>query len=116
MQLDTKPSCRLSLLGEQPQTQQQRIAANEALFRRANELLRLRYEELRLDTEPLPFICECGDERCTRTVTVTLDEYRDVRRHPRRYVIVPGHELPDAENVVDEESDYSVVEKHTVEG
>jgi hypothetical protein len=100
----------------QPQTQQQRIAANEALFRRANELLRLRYEELRLDSERLPFICECGDERCTQTVTLTLDEYRDLRRHSRRYVVVPGHELAGAEDVVDEETDYNIVEKHTVEG
>jgi len=103
-------------LGEQPQTQQQRIAANEALFRRANELLRLRYEELRLDSERLPFICECGDERCTETLTLTLDEYRDVRRHPRRYVIVPGHELTESEDVVEEDDDYSIVEKHAVEG
>lgn len=101
---------------DQPQTQQQRIAANEALFRRANELLRLRYEDLRLDSERLPFICECGDERCTRTVTLTLDEYGDVRRHSRRYVVVPGHELAGAEDLVEEETGYSVVEKHTDEG
>jgi hypothetical protein len=105
-----------SSLAEQAQTQEQRIAANEALFRRANELLRLRYEELRLDSERLPFICECGDETCTRTLTLTLDEYRDVRRHSHHYVVVPGHELAASEDVVEEEPDYSIVEKHTVEG
>ena len=103
-------------MSDQPQTQQQRIAANEALFCRANELLRLRYEELRLESERLPFICECGDETCTQTVMLTLDEYHDVRRHSSRYVIVPGHELGSSEEVVEEETDYSVVEKHTVEG
>jgi hypothetical protein len=103
-------------LGEQSNTRQERIAENEALFRRANELLRLRYDELGLDAELLPFICECGDERCTQTVTLLLDEYSGVRAHSRHYVIVPGHELLGTEELVHEEIRFSVVEKPNFAG
>ena len=75
---------------EEEKTNEQRFAENEAIFRRANEQLRLRYAELGLEIELLPFICECANERCTRTVVLTLEEYHDVRRDPQRYVIVTG--------------------------
>jgi hypothetical protein len=106
----------MALPSERPKTQAQRIADNEAMFRRANEHLHRRYRELDIGDERLPFICECADERCTETVTLTLDDYHEVRRHPDRYLIVPGHELPGAERVVDESPGFSVVEKPAPDG
>ena len=100
---------------EEEKTNEQRFAENEAIFRRANEQLRLRYAELGLEIELLPFICECANERCTRTVVLTLEEYHDVRRDPQRYVIVTGHDLG-GEQVVAEGARFSVVEKPAVEG
>jgi hypothetical protein len=96
---------------EEAKTQEERIGENEALFRRANEQLRVRYDELGLDDELLPFICECGDSRCTDTVTLTLDEYGAIRDHGRHFLIVPGHELLESERVVEEAIRFSVVEK-----
>jgi hypothetical protein len=100
---------------EQQKTQEQRTAESAALFRRANDQLSRRYAELGLEVELLPFICECADGRCTRTVVLSLEEYDDLRREPQRYVIVNGHEL-DAEDVVATGIRFSVVQRPAVEG
>jgi hypothetical protein len=34
-----------------------------------------------------------------------------IRSHPRRFLILPGHEVPEIETVVETEQDYVVVEK-----
>jgi hypothetical protein len=86
------------------------VARNEAIFREANEGLRARYEEL----EPIelsPFLCECGDERCTRVVRLATEEYAQVRAHPARFVVVPGHQILEAERVVECNERFDVVEK-----
>jgi hypothetical protein len=100
---------------EEQKTQEQRSAQNAALFRRANDQLSRRYVELGLETELLPFICECTDGRCTRTVVLSLEEFDDLRRQPQRYVIVSGHEFDD-EDVVAEGLRYSIVRRPAVEG
>jgi hypothetical protein len=87
-----------------------RVSANQARFRRANDQLRGRYIEL-LAMGAVPFICECGNERCTRVMSLTLEEYATVRAHTGRFAIVSGHELADAERVVDANDRYAVVEK-----
>jgi hypothetical protein len=87
-----------------------RVAENESVFRRANEELERRFREL--DAEGLtPFLCECGDGRCTKTVRLSLDEYEEVRRRPDHFAIVPGHQILEAERVTEENERYDVVEK-----
>jgi hypothetical protein len=90
-----------------------RVAENEATFRRANDELERRFREL--DAEGLtPFLCECGDARCTRTIRLSLDEYDAVRNAPHRYAVIPGHQLLDVERVVVQNERYDVVEKFDV--
>jgi hypothetical protein len=87
-----------------------RVTENESVFRRANEELRRRFSNL--DAEGLvPFLCECGDARCTKTIRVTLDEYDAVRALPDHFAIIPGHQIHAAERVVEENERYDVVEK-----
>jgi hypothetical protein len=86
------------------------VSENESVFRRANEELRRRFANL--DAEGLvPFLCECGDAHCTKTIRVTLDEYDAVRARPDRFAIIPGPEIHAAERVVEENERYDVVEK-----
>ena len=101
------------MVGEGTHTREKRIAENEALFRRANELLRLRYDELGLDAELLPFICECANATCTNIVLLTLTQYERIRAHPTHFLNLPGHELPAKEHVdvVHREPGFVVVEK-----
>jgi hypothetical protein len=90
----------------------ERIARNESAFRELNE--RLEEHVHRGSTEPdyAGFVCECGDGDCDTTVRVPLDAYEAVRQDDRQFIVVPGHELKDTEDVVDEGNGYLIVRKH----
>jgi hypothetical protein len=92
------------------ESQEARVAETEATFRRANEALHGRFQELGTD-DLAPFLCECGDDRCTQTIRLTLEEYEEVRGQPGRFVVVPGHEILEVERVVEVGERYEVVEK-----
>jgi hypothetical protein len=87
-----------------------RLAANEAIFRAGNELI----ERAAAGSSPdgVPFLCECGDQRCLERVALTVAEYEAVRSHPARFFVAPGHEdLTAGEVVVEAFNRYTVVEK-----
>ena len=42
---------------------------------------------------PVGFRCECARLGCNQLIELTVREYEEVRSHPRRFVVVPGHEL-----------------------
>jgi hypothetical protein len=60
---------------------------------------------------PGGFICECDVADCTELIPMTLAEYEAIRAVPIRFAVVPGHELPEIETVVERHSAYLVVEK-----
>jgi hypothetical protein len=57
------------------------------------------------------FLCECGAGDCTAFVRLTGADYEAVRAHPRRFLMIAGHEIPDTETVVDDHGDWVVTEK-----
>jgi hypothetical protein len=69
----------------------ERMARNEAIFRHANEGIRKSAEEYDVRNR-VPFVCECADPNCRVFVPMALDEYSQVRRDPRHFLIAPGHE------------------------
>jgi hypothetical protein len=85
----------------------QRIAMNEATFRKVNEGMEAGQGANGL----LTFVCECGRLGCNKLIELTRDEYESVRANPRRFAVVDGHEIPEAEDVVDRTERYIVVEK-----
>jgi hypothetical protein len=60
--------------------------------------------------EQVDFLCECGDGSCFAAVALSLEEYRELRTHPNRFVVLPGHEAPGAEEVVERRAGHLVVE------
>lgn len=88
---------------------------NEALFREVNE----RVEELGVglagdgaqDDFVSGFVCECGNDSCVELVQVAHSQYEVVRDNSRRFIVLPGHEDPDVEHVVERNGRYWVVEK-----
>jgi hypothetical protein len=92
---------------------EERVARNEALFREVNERVRELDERLRSDVEVGSFVCECGSDVCTETVEVPLAVYEEARANGRRFLVLPGHVLPEIEKVVDEGNGYVIVEKDT---
>ena len=89
---------------------QQRIAANESAFRDVNEAI-ARGQWPGEQDDPASFRCECARFGCNELLKLTPREYEAVRAHPRHFVVLPGHELPEAETVVERRPSYLVVEK-----
>jgi hypothetical protein len=85
----------------------QRVAMNEATFRKVNEGMEAGQD----DSGLLSFVCECGRLNCTRLIQLTRDEYEGIRENPRRFAIVDGHEILEAEEIVERHDRYLVVEK-----
>jgi hypothetical protein len=91
---------------------EERIGENDATFRAANERIRDAAEEYEM-SDGVPFICECADERCRAVLTLSLAEYEELRRDPRTFLNVPGHEAAarGAARVLSRNERYVVVEK-----
>jgi hypothetical protein len=87
---------------------EERLAQNEVLFRSVNERI------VELDDKWHQFhdlICECADTACMAVMQMSLAEYRSLRRNRQRFGVLPGHEIPDVEVVVERTDRYLVVEK-----
>ena len=87
-----------------------KLAGNESVFRSVNEGIK-RGRWPGEDDEPIGFRCECARLGCNGLVMLTRTEYEYIRSDPRRFVMIPGHELPEIESVVDRAKDHVVVEK-----
>jgi hypothetical protein len=87
----------------------QRIIENEKLFREVNE--RVAQMEAGFSGPHPSWVCECGDETCFQKVSVPIDEYRRIRANKAWFVVLPGHEKPDAERIVSRDGGFYVVEK-----
>jgi hypothetical protein len=94
-------------------TQEERLALNEALFREVNERIRGMTEKFGEDEAPYDFVCECSDPACTQRVVLTRVEYEKVRSDPMQFVVVKGHFLPEIESVVEQAKDHVVIEKES---
>ena len=89
---------------------EERLASNEALFRHANEKMAGWEERHEGDVTELYF-CECVDEGCREKVELSCEEYEAVRSSSRTFLVLPGHEDPSVESVVDQHQGWLVVRK-----
>ena len=94
---------------------QRRVAANEATIRDVNEGIE-RGQWPGEEDSPVGFRCECARLGCNQLIELTVREYEEIRANPRRFVVVPGHELPDVETVVESRRGYLIVEKRDQAG
>jgi hypothetical protein len=93
-----------------------RAARNQSLFRKVNERVAEVNEAFRLVLEDAEFICECADDECMERISLTLDEYKDVRRSPTHFFVMHGHVYPEFERVIAENGMHVVVEKFGAAG
>ena len=100
------------MAGDLPDPRSIRIAENEAAFRNVNERLEGDIKQYADPGERFDFVCECGEESCHARIPLSLAEYEAVRRDSRTFVVVPGHEIPDVEDVIAAGRGHSVVRKH----
>ena len=91
---------------------EERIVHNELVFRSANQSLHGSFADAGLtEVELFPFLCECGDRACTRVLSIPLESYERIRRHPARFLILPGHLRLPSEDLVEEHEGFHVVDK-----
>lgn len=88
-----------------------RLGLNEALFREVNERIEQVSESLQITTEQLAILCECGDESCTERVEVSTTDYERIRADPTLFFVLPGHEAPEVEDIVEQTRGWDVVRK-----
>jgi hypothetical protein len=60
----------------------------------------------------MTFRCECGNEICDEPLVIAGALYERVRRDSMLFVVRPGHEVPEAEDVVEVGDGYEIVRKH----
>jgi hypothetical protein len=98
-----------------------RQARNEAQVREINE--RIESFDKSLEQQgysdglmTFEFQCECGASAgnaagCEEQIEMTLKEYEEVRAQNDRFVVRPGHETPELEDVVRRSEQYVIVDK-----
>ena len=90
----------------------ERIAKNETVFRASNrEIERADQEGGTGPDELIEVLCECGRQGCGGLISLTIADYDGVHSQTDRFVVVPGHESPEIEKVVEERAGYLVVDK-----
>jgi hypothetical protein len=87
-----------------------RITKNEDRARSFNENLE-RGDRAHGTDGVAEFLCECGKANCSQTIEISIAEYEEVRKNPKRFIIALGHKADDVEVVVEQRRSYSVVEK-----
>ena len=84
------------------------------VFKQRNDAIKAMAKEVLPDEETdmrLRFTCECANEDCRETIEMSVKEYEAARQNDHEFIIKPGHEQPDIEQVV-KRSGYAVVEKY----
>lgn len=93
------------------QSQEERIARNDAAFREANEQI-AEYAGDHEFVDKVPFICECASESCLTVIDLSLAEYENVRSSPTRFFVAPGHQASEGSGgVIDDRGRYVLIEK-----
>lgn len=104
---------------------ERRQIENEMIFRRANEVIGDKLDEVdanhRDDGNPelvrnedllLRFKCECSDEDCDARIPIKLSVYQTIHENRDAFIIKLKHQVKAIEKVILTEDDYSVVEKN----
>jgi hypothetical protein len=92
---------------EESDARRTRGARNESEARERNEQIRQSHE----GSTFIEFTCECAQKTCEAVISLSLEEYEDVRKEPTRFVVARGHVAAGLEVVVREARRYQVVER-----
>lgn len=104
---------------------ERRKIENEMIFRRANEVVGDKLDEIDAnhiqDGNPdlvrnedilLQFMCECSDEDCTVRIPIKLSVYQTIHKNRGAFIIKLKHRVDAIEKVIRTEDEFSVVEKN----
>jgi hypothetical protein len=86
---------------------QRRAAAAEINGRQVNEAIEPRGRA----AGAAVFVCECGHLGCSETLKMRIGDYEAVRTSFDRFLLVPGHEIDEVDEVVERYETHLVVVK-----
>lgn len=92
-----------------------RKAQNELFFRSINERIDKTGNIILNDSQkyitPIDFVCECSKVTCYDKIPLSLKEYEEIRIKRKSFIITPGHEMDEIEDVTREDDKFSLVQK-----
>jgi hypothetical protein len=88
----------------------EREVGNETRARDINEIEDANLEHLGGSTTNR-YVCECSDASCMATISLTQDEYEQVRAHGAHFAIALDHENPELDLLIAEHGRFAVVRK-----
>ncbi len=102
-----------------------RILENEAVFRKFNEEITSSLKDLKnlakhekdqklapSEDVVLDFFCECADEQCRQRISLKPKVYESYHKDRKDFIVLPGHQVAEVENVIKTAKKYVVVKKH----
>jgi hypothetical protein len=93
------------------QEREVRAAQNELVFRAVNEQIMRITDRLRAQLADIDIVCECADIACVSAIRVKPEEFAAFERSLGTFLVVPGHEDEDVEQVLERRERYVVVLK-----
>jgi hypothetical protein len=103
-------------LPERPaETAAEQAARVQLLYRQVNERIQSVGAGIfgMADDEPLSVVCECLDPSCVRRIGISAYDLQRLRSSPAAFVVLPGHEAPEHEEVLERHDGFLVVLKDT---
>jgi len=93
-----------------------RIAENEVVLREVNMRIAEKTSDLEArglagNDETSEYLCSCGRPDCDESIKLTLAEFEAAHAREDQFVVVPGHHVPEIDEVVARHESYSVVRK-----
>jgi hypothetical protein len=96
---------------DDPYERLRRVGHNEALFRQVNEQVEEVNDAFSNLTNAFAIVCECGDSGCIEQIKVPPAMYERTREDSTHFIVKPGHQAEDVEDVIETQDDYVIVEK-----
>ena len=104
MQDDIEHHSRRRLIENEKQVRSQNSRAVDAIKKYFRS-------DKKAETQAVDFYCECADDDCQETISLSVKDY--VKHHARkdRFVVAEGHVIQKIEKVVASNGSYEVVQK-----
>jgi hypothetical protein len=90
---------------------QARAAQNELVFRAVNEQIVKMTDRFRAQLSDIDIVCECAETSCVGTIRIDAGEFSAVERVEGTFLVLPGHENEEVEQVLQRQAKYFVVLK-----
>jgi hypothetical protein len=105
------PESVIRVIGNHPEifkvmSREQRILQTEELFRSVNEEIARKHA-----SNGASFLCECANPFCNVTFEMSAVDLQTLHSRPGYYAILPGHDIPELEDIVHHQNGYMIVTK-----